>query len=301
MRGALSALLVLASGMALAHDGEFHAAGPWTTDLLVKVPLAISGVAYAVGVCRLWRLAGIGRGVRGWQAACFASGWLLLSAALLSPLHRLGERLFTAHMVEHEILMVLAAPLLVIARPVGGMLWSLPAAWRPAVGGFGRSRALALARGWLTGPAVATSLHGIAIWVWHVPVLYEAALAHPLVHWLQHLSFFATALLFWWSLLHGRARHRGYGAAVFYLFVTAIHSGFLGILLAIARAPVYPSQASEAPRWGLTPLEDQQLAGLVMWVPAGMIYAAAALALAGLWISRSRPSAPKGGLHAVSR
>ena len=81
----------------------------------------------------------------------------------------------------------------------------------------------------------------------------------------------ALALLFWWALLQGRACRRGYGAAVFYLFATALHTGFLGILLTFAWGRIYPLQTSAAPQWGLSPLEDQHLAGLIMWVPAGMI------------------------------
>jgi cytochrome c oxidase assembly factor CtaG len=265
------------------------------------VPLALSGTLYAVGVARLWRRVGIGRGVRIWHAGSFALGWALLVLALVSPLHWLGERLFTAHMVEHEILMAVAAPLLVVARPTGGMMWALPRRWRPAIGGIGRSRVLAPLWGWLTDPLVATLLHGVALWAWHAPALYDAALTHPFVHWLQHLSFLITAILFWWALLRGRTRERGYGAAVFYLFATALHSGFLGILLSVARTPLYPAQTSQAPQWGFTPLEDQQLAGLIMWVPAGLVYLAAALALAGVWILHSATLARRGGDALVTR
>lgn len=288
-RGWLALFGMLLSGPSFAHGGHVHWDGAevWTSDPWITLPLAVSIVLYGAGLLRLWRRVGFGRGVRAWQAACFASGWLLLVAALVSPLHWLGERLFTAHMVEHEILMALAAPLLVVARPMGGMLWAFPKRWRPLVGGIGQTRAIASLWRGLTDPLVATLVHGVALWIWHVPSLYEAALAHPLVHWLQHLSFFLTAVLFWWALLRGRARERGYGAAIFYLFVTALHSGFLGILLAVARTPLIPQQTSQAPEWGLMPLEDQQLAGLIMWVPAGLVYAGAALALAGLWILHS--------------
>jgi putative membrane protein len=288
-RATLVLLACLIGEPAFAHEGHVHwnFSEIWTWDLWITLPLALSGTLYPLGVTRLWRRVGVNRGVRLWQAGCFALGWALLVVALVSPLHWLGERLFTAHMVEHEILMAMAAPLLVVARPMGGMLWALPRHWRPTIGGVGQSRGIAALWGWLTDPLIATVIHGVALWIWHAPTLYEAALSHPFVHWLQHLSFFLTAILFWWALLRGRFRERGYGAAIFYLFATALHSGFLGILLSIARAPLFPDQTSRAPLWGLTPLEDQQLAGLIMWVPAGMVYAAAALALAGLWILHS--------------
>jgi putative membrane protein len=303
MRALLLALALVASGEARAHAGHVHwleLDATWTWDGWVVLPLAASASLYAIGVARLWRRAGRGRGVRVWQVACFAAAWLLLVAALVAPLHWLGGRLFTAHMIEHEIIMALAAPLLVVARPIGAILWALPASWRRS-GRLAQAPAFAALWSRLADPLVATIVHAIALWSWHVPALFDAALASERLHWLQHLSFFVTALLFWWSLLRGRARERGYGAAVLYLFATSLHSGFLGILLALARQPLYPAQTRTSPEWGLTPLEDQQLAGLIMWVPAGLVYAAAALALAGVWIARSGGNAKRGEAHALAR
>jgi cytochrome c oxidase assembly factor CtaG len=290
MKAFVLILACLSSGEAFAHAGHVHwlaFASTWTWDPWVVVPLATSLALYTVGVGRLWRRAGLGRGVRIWQAACFAEAWLLLFGALVAPLHWLGGRLFAAHMVEHEILMAIAAPLLVVARPVGAILWAVPRAWRQGSGRLAQAPFVAALWRRLTDPLGATILHGVALWAWHVPAFFDAALASDRLHWLQHLSFFGTALLFWWSLVRGRGRERAYGAAVFYLFATSLHSGFLGILLALARQPLYPVQTRAAAEWGLTPLEDQQLAGLIMWVPGGLVYAAAALALAGIWIARS--------------
>jgi putative membrane protein len=295
-----SLLACVAAGEAKAHAGHVHwldAASTWTWDPWVIGPLALSGALYVAGLVRLWRRAGVGRGVRLWQAACFVLAWGLLVFALVAPLHWLGGRLFVAHMVEHEILMTAAAPLLVLARPVV-MLWALPARWRRSLGGIGRVPAVARCWARLTDPAVATLVHGAVLWAWHVPSLYQAALGDPRVQWLQHLGFFVTALLFWRALLQGH--ERAYGAAVFYLFATSLHTGFLGVLFAFARRPLYPAQTAGAAEWGLTPLEDQQLAGLVMWVPAGLVYTAAALALAGLWIARSGSQARRGGYHAAA-
>jgi putative membrane protein len=132
---------------------------------------------------------------------------------------------------------------------------------------------------------MATLLQAVALWAWHMPVLYNAALAYDGMHRLQHASFLITALLFWWSLFYGRARRRGYGAAVLYLFATTLNSAALGILLTLSRTVWYPRQAEFAAQWGLTPLEDQQLAGLVMWVPCGLLYTVAGLWFAALWIT----------------
>ncbi|WP_018261592.1 cytochrome c oxidase assembly protein [Methylobacterium sp. WSM2598] len=285
-----TAALILPTG-ASAHGGdlgELWLSGPaWTSDLRVIVPLYCSAILFLVGTARLWRRAGHGRGVRRWQVVCFWSGWTVLALALLSPLHWLGERLFTAHMVEHELLMVIAAPLLVLARPGSTMLWALPAPWRPYAGGV--IRLPVLGTGWrlVRTPFAATLLHGVALWAWHMPGLYDLVLVSALAHWLQHLSFLLSALLFWWALLLGHVRSRGYGASFLYLFLTSLHTGLLGVLLTVSPRLWYPRQVAAAAEWGLSPLEDQQLAGLVMWVPAGLVYAVAALTLAGLWIRRS--------------
>lgn len=250
------------------------------------LPLALSVTLYVLGTTRLWRHAGYGRGVRIWQALSFITGWLLLFGALIAPLHWLGERLFAAHMIEHEILMAVAAPLIAVSRPAGAMLWGLPMRWRSSVGSIGQTSVFTAVWSRLTEPRTATAVHGIALWAWHAPMLYNAALANDFVHWLQHVSFLATALLFWWALLRGRERERGYGSAAFYLFLTSLHSGFLGVLITFAGRPIYPLQSATASDWGLAPLDDQQLAGLIMWVPAGLIYAIAALLLAGAWLAR---------------
>ena len=119
---------------ALAHGGSHDVASPFSLEAWVAVPLLFSGILYVVGVLRLWTRLGLGRGVQIWQALCFACGWILLAIALVSPMHQLGERIFAVHMLEHEILMTLAAPLLVLARPVGGILWAFPADWRRRIG-----------------------------------------------------------------------------------------------------------------------------------------------------------------------
>jgi putative membrane protein len=298
MRAAALLLLMFLPAPALAHGGAHRLPSPWALETWVALTLVASGALYLTGVVRLWRKLEIGRGVRIWQALSFALGWTLLAIALISPVHALGERLFTAHMIEHEILMAVAAPLLVAARPVGGILWALPQNGRRFIGGIGRNKEISRIWSFLVDPLAAMLIHGIAIWIWHLPLLFNAALASPVVHGLQHVSFFGTAILFWWSLLRGRARTRGYGAAAFYLFVTALHSGFLGILLSLTKTLIYPGQTVAAPEWGLTQLEDQQLAGLIMWVPAGVVYAAAALVMVGIWISQSSAMSASGGIHA---
>ena len=139
----------------------------------------------------------------------------------------------------------------------------------------------------LPAPLAVFVLHALALWVWHLPALYQATLADDFVHALQHLSFFLTAALFFWALIHGRFGRTGYGAAVLYVFATSVHSGVLGALLTFAPRLWYPIYQARTSRWGLSPLEDQQLAGLVMWVPAGVLFIALGLGLFAAWISEA--------------
>jgi putative membrane protein len=283
------------SDLAIAHEPNLASAnGPiGMADLALLLMLAGSAGLYLLGTLRLWRNAGFGRGVRPWQVICFWLGWVSLVCALLSPLDALGRRLFTAHMIEHELLMIVAAPLLVLARPGSAMVWGLPMQWRASVGNILHVPVVARSWRYLTQPVAATALHGAALWAWHMPVLYNAVLTSDGIHWMQHLTFLVTALLFWWPLLRDLDRDRAAGIAVLCLFLTTLHTGLLGVLLTLSRRAWYPAQSDGAADWGLTPLEDQQLAGLVMWVPAGAIYTVAALALAAVWIGRSAHAKPR--------
>src|SRR5690242_9063584 len=190
----LAVLLVLLAGVpagAAAHPanaywGQLETA--WTWDPLVIGPLSLSVVLYVTGVARIWRHAGSGRGVRHWQVRSFALGWSLLVLALVAPLHWLGERLFAAHMIEHETLMILAAPLLVISRPFGAMMWGLPGRWRGPLGRLLATAPLSAIWRCLSDPGPATTLHAMALWAWHAPPLFNAALQYRPVHWLQHVS-----------------------------------------------------------------------------------------------------------------
>jgi putative membrane protein len=294
MRRTLESFFVFALALtpsALGHTGkaiEPHDLwSAWTFEPAVLAGLAISAILYFRGVRPLWRETP-GHGVRIWEAASFAVGWLALAVALVSPMHSLGGALFSAHMVQHEILMLVAAPLLVLGRPLLPFVWGLPVSWRRTVGRW--SKKSLIQRTWIfvTAPLAAWSLHGIALWTWHAPALFQATLQSEMVHTLQHLSFFLSALLFWWALFHGRERN--YGAGVLYIFTTAVHSSILAALLTFSPSLWYPSYALTTFPWGLTPLEDQQLGGLIMWVPAGILYLLAGLAVFIAWLHTSEKS-----------
>ncbi len=220
--------------------------------------LAFTLGLYFWGVGRLWRKAGAGRGIRYTHVACFGLGWLVVAIALLSELHHYAERLLWAHMVQHELLMVVAAPLLALGKPVEAWRWVVP---------------LRIPR-LLTDPGFAWGLHALGVWLWHVPVLFEAAVRNPWLHLLQHASFFLPAAIFWWAVLAPGSRQL---AAIASLFTTMLHTGALGALMTFSRTSWYAGYD----------LEDQQLAGLVMWVPAGLAYPLAALFLVSRWLRRS--------------
>jgi putative membrane protein len=267
----------------------------WTFDPGVVVLLLFSLVLYTLGIARLWRATRVGSGVRRLDAASFYGGWLILVIALVSPLHALGNALFSAHMVQHELLMLMAAPLLVLGRPVAPIFWALPRTWARSLGRLARApccRTLGLVASNLV---VAWLLHAVVLWMWHLPTLFQATLTSDLVHAAQHGSFLGSALLFWWAIIHGPRRAAGYGIAVLYLFTTAMHTGLLGALLSLAGRPWYPAYAGTTRAWGLSPLEDQQLGGLIMWIPAGIVYVAAGLLLFAAWLQESERRAGKTG------
>lgn len=281
----------------VAHSGQpltpAHIWGAWTFEPVVVVLLVLSAGLYAGGIRRLWTAAETGAGVRVWRVASFGIGWLALVVALVSPLHALGGVLFSAHMTQHEILISVAAPLLVLGRPLVPFLWALPLSWRRALGDWARGRNVRGSWAALTSPPVAFGLHAVALWAWHLPGPYQATLTSDLVHSLQHASFILTALLFWWAILGARGGELARGRGVFYLFLTALQTGALGALLTFAPSLWYPAYARTTGGWGLTPLEDQQLGGLIMWIPGSVAYLVASLALFAQWLGESRRGAAR--------
>ena len=247
--------------------------------------LLIAGAFYALGVARPWRHAGDARGVHTRRAFAFCGGWLVTAATLTGPLDALSARLFSAHMLQHETLMVVAAPLFVIGRPLGAWAWALPAPWRRALGRFFHRPACRTPWLVVTGPLAACVLHALALWLWHIPAWFEAALASDAVHAPQHASFLGAALLYWWSVF-GLGPRRNGGAALASLFTTMTHSGASGAPLALSPVAWYPSYAGRTLAFGLDPLEDEQLGGLVMWIPAGFAYVVCGLTIAARRLQR---------------
>jgi putative membrane protein len=279
---ALTFLALLAPASAWAHAADAGVAAEWWLGLAQLLVL----VLYVRGASALWRAAEGHRQVLLRRVLMFAAGWMLLTFALLPPFADLTAESFSLHMVQHEILMVAAAPLLVLGAPLALWTWALPPTWRQLVG---RPFQRGLVRdAWrvVSDPLAASFIHGLAIWVWHAPQLFERAQASFAMHTLQHAAFLFTAILFWWSILRPKPRaHGAIGVAVLCLFATMLHTGALGVLLTFAQTLWYPASAAELPSLGLTPLEDQQLGGLIMWIPGGFVYVAAALAMGVRWFA----------------
>jgi putative membrane protein len=278
-----TAMCLLVPALALAHPGEpLHPDDlwyAWEFDPGVVVPLLVSATLYAIGQRKHVGLTAL-------QKICFWCGWASLAVALISPIHALGEVLFSAHMVQHEILMVISAPLLVLSRPLVTFLWALPVSSRKRLGRWSKKKPVSRSWLFLTAPLTAWLFHAAAVWVWHAPPLFQLTLRSDLAHTAQHLSFFLSGLLFWWAVFYAHGR-KAYGAAFLYVFTTAIHSGILGALLTFAPHIWYPAYSATTQPWGLTSLEDQQVGGLIMWVPASLIYLAAGLALCAAWMKES--------------
>lgn len=209
------------------------------------------------------------------RACCFHLACLVCALAVLGPLDDWAKTSTAAHMTQHMLLMVVIAPLWVISAPLaqimagGGRvmrgMWR--GLWRPLLG---------LSRHPMTGAYI----HGAVIWFWHMPYFYMLAVEHVGWHAVEHLCFLISAGLFWWPLLKGSRHHRHW--ALLALLFTLMHTGFLGALLTFARAPLYGEARS---------LQDQQLAGLIMWVAGAIPYLATAAWVGLGWLNRSRDKA----------
>jgi putative membrane protein len=258
----------------------------WTWPPFVLLPLVLAAVLYGLGTIRMLRRA-TNRRSFAWPILWFALGWISLVVALDSPLHEFGEQLFWVHMTQHEILMLISAPLLVLGRPVIAFLWALPPAWRDVTAGFGRSHTFKRAWAFVSAPLCAWLVSALALWMWHIPWLFDQTLRSDWIHAAQHTTFLVTAVMFWWPVL-SRTPALGHGGSLVYVFTTILHTSVLGALLTFAPRAWYSSYVVTAPGWHLTALEDQQIGGLIMWIPAGTLLLISALILLVQWMNESQ-------------
>jgi putative membrane protein len=252
----------------------------WRPEVIVV--LLSLGAIYGLGWWRLHRM-GHRRLANGWRLVAYWGGLAVVGLALLSPVDLLQSLLFSVHMLQHELLMMVAPPLLWLGNPLPFMLWGLPAAARRQASRLLTRQAIfrsGLRR--LSAPSVAWLLYVANFWLWHTPTAYDAALNNELIHDVEHLSFFLTALLFWWHVTNAVPRIHGslgYGLRVAYVLAALAQNEVLGVSIAFARQPLYPYYTTVPRLWDLSVLDDQMLGGAVMWVPGGMMYVLTVLIL----------------------
>jgi putative membrane protein len=251
----------------------------WNLDPNLIGALVAVLALYLIG---LVRFAGPGPNIPKWRRAAFIAGWVTAAAALVSPLCALSVSLFSARVGQHMILSLVAAPLVILGRP--GL--SLARLW-PEVGRRLASNRLLRA---VRGPAGSAIAFALALWFWHAPGPYDATFAGPVVYWLMHLTVFVAALMVWGVLLEGEA-----ASAVPALTVGAISTlqmTFLGAIITLTPRMLYAPHVLTPYAWGLTQAGDQQLGGLIMWVPGCTIFLAVTLLILGRAMSeRAHPDA----------
>lgn len=272
------------ASLLLPSAASAHLVGPmedkssldiWQIDPIAIVLLALTAYLYWRGSRILGKRKLADRARFNRQRRYFWLGWSTLALALASPIDPLGELLFSVHMVQHELMMIVAGPLLVLSRPTSALLLGLGKTTARPVVGATRNLGLSRARQLLLGPTSAWTIHALGLWGWHIPFLFNAGLQSTWVHTAQHFSFLLIALIFWYSLLHIQRSQSVIG--MLYLFTTAMHASLLGALLTFSPKVWYQPYVDTAPRFGLSALQDQQLGGLIMWMPAGVVFIAGAL------------------------
>ena len=253
----------------------------WSFEPWAVVPMVVVAWLYWQGSRRIG-----GRANRNVQHLLFWIGLASIALALTSPLHELGEHLFSAHMIEHEVLMVLGVPLMVAAQPAAILMAGMPRWARTLTIEVIHNGAMKRLWSGATELFGATALHTGVVWLWHVPVLFQAANENEGFHVVQHLSFIVSALFFWTAILdHDRKRH-AQGLAALALFFTSLQASLLGALITFSSRLWYPAGPDLETIAGLSRFEDQQLAGLIMWVPACTVYVLAAVLVLARWFSR---------------
>jgi putative membrane protein len=277
--------------------------GSWSLDPVLVVMVVAAACGYALGLRRLWA-GGRGRGVPPRRAVSFFAGLAALVMALMSPLEGLAVQLFSFHMIQHLVLILIVAPLLVYGAPVLVITLALPRTTRKGLRALERSRSMVLLKSVLFHSTIAGALFAVALWSWHLPSLYQSAVADDRWHVLEHSSFVGGSLLFWMHVI-GRKRYRlDFGPAILLVFVSGLQSAALSVVLIFAGRALYPIHAPGARAWGLTPLEDQQLAGAIMWTPVGLVFLVTIVVLLARWLKamdRRRPPTEAGVTASWSR
>jgi putative membrane protein len=260
----------------------------WNADPEVLIPIALGALFYLNGL-RRWQERS--RLHSNWRVASYFSGLALLLLALESPVDYLGEHHFTFHMIQHELIMMLAVPLILLGAPTTPSLLGLPAVLRMGVlrplMGMGIVRWL---YGFVTKPLIVGGLLIVTLYLWHLaPGWYDTALENELVHGVEHLSYLVVGVLFWWIVIDPKPLHSrlNYPLRIVFLFVVSTPKHFLGALITFAGDPLYDAYQAAEPILSMTVLDDQGIAGLIMWAPSQMMHLIAIAVVFFMWAQRS--------------
>jgi putative membrane protein len=266
----------------------------WSWDPLILLGVGLVAIVYARGLCRI-RQRTRRAAPELWRAWAFGSGLAILIVALQSPISSYDNSLFSMHMLQHMLLVLGAAPLLLIGAPLLPLLWGLPDQERRGVGRLlSRHGPLHTLGHRITQPLVAEVLFLSTLALWHVPMLYDAAQGRSITHNLEHAMLLGTAALFWWPLLPpaGASKQMSRGLAIVYLAAAAVEGTVIGALLTFSSEPLYTTYMLAPRITELSVLQDQQLAGLIMWVPSGLVYLSAILVQIGLLLRSDEQNDP---------
>ncbi len=272
----------------------------WRPELMMV--LALAGTIYTRGWWRLRKRTADRQGISPWQARArwrpllYLGGLLILGLALMSPIDVMSSQLFFMHMIQHVLLVSIVPPMLWLANPLPFLLWGLPDQARIGFGRLlGRRGELRLGLKKLAGPGAVWIAFVVLYLGWHDPLLYNAALERAWAHDLEHISFFGTAMLYWWHILGaGPVVHKPFSTVGRFVFLLmAIPPNMIaGMAIAFSESPIYPHYEAVPRLWGLSVMADQRLAGVIMWVPGSMMYIIFALILTARWLKQEEEKPP---------
>ncbi len=254
------------------HAGSLWAT--WSIDPAAWLGIPLAWVLYTRGLRTLPEPGYHGR----WRPRAFYAGLVAMFIALVSPLDALADELFFVHMAQHLLLMLVGAPLILLGAPLIPMMRGVPRNLRrSALIPVARSRSVRFTLRILTRPLVAWPIFIGVLFVWHLPKVFEAGLWNEGLHLLEHACFAVGAYLLWWNVIdpYPLKANLSYLARVPYVFITMVPNFVLAAFLTFAQSAWYPTYAERAVRYGFTALEDQQLGGVLMWIPGSFIFGAA--------------------------
>jgi putative membrane protein len=265
----------------------------WEWRLDVIVVLVAFATLYTVGWVRLRRkktqLAKV------WRLVSYYSGLMIVAIALMSGFDTFQTQLFFVHMAQHLLLVMYAPPLIYFGNPMPFIVWALPGLERQQIGRLLTQKSL-FRRVFVavTAPWIGWLLYTCTLWLWHDPNLYNAAIENDFIHDIEHLSFFLTAMLFWWHITDSAPNF--HGNRTYIQRMSTIIAGYfanlaLGVAITMSSNLIYTHYAKVPRVWGIEPKQDQTIGGILMWIPGGMMYLMILLVLVALQMNYSEQRA----------